>query len=300
MDWYKLSRNWFDWCFENPEKISPNHSAIYFFAIEHCNRLGWKEKFWFPTQMAMDALGIKKHETYIRYFNDICEWGFFILIQKSTNQYSANIISLSTAIPKKGKALDKAFLKHRGKQIESIGESNRSINKQVTNKPETKKQILGSAPKTRGSARGTPQVVHEVHPNQTQLNQNKELYSKNEELNSAITEWVEYKKERKEWYKPTWLKSFITQCHSHTPDSVIEQMQSAMSSWWKWVVWEKCIKIPYIDTRFDFSDPDTYDPDLWRNELEKNPKLWEQLKYQNEPIYRKFKIQIEYFNSLLS
>lgn len=85
----------------------------------------------------MDALGIKKHETYIRYFNDICEWGFFILIQKSTNQYSANIISLSTAIPKKGKALDKAFLKHRGKQIESIGESNRSINKQVTNKPET-------------------------------------------------------------------------------------------------------------------------------------------------------------------
>lgn len=137
MDWYKLSRNWFDWCFENPEKISPNHSAIYFFAIEHCNRLGWKEKFWFPTQMAMDALGIKKHETYIRYFNDIVEWGFFILVQKSTNQYSANIISLSTAIPKNGKALDKAFLKHRGKQTESIGESNRSIDKQVTIKPET-------------------------------------------------------------------------------------------------------------------------------------------------------------------
>lgn len=137
MDWYKLSRNWFDWCFENPEKISPNHSAIYFFAIEHCNRLGWKEKFWFPTQMAMDALGIKKHETYIRYFNDIVEWGFFILVQKSTNQYSANIISLSTAIPKKGKALDKAFLKHRGKQTKPIGESNRSIDKQVTSKQET-------------------------------------------------------------------------------------------------------------------------------------------------------------------
>jgi hypothetical protein len=40
MNGYDLSRNFFDWCFENPEKVSPNHSAIYFFAIEHCNRWG--------------------------------------------------------------------------------------------------------------------------------------------------------------------------------------------------------------------------------------------------------------------
>jgi len=74
---YDLSRSWFDWCFENPDLVSPNHSAIYFFAIEHCNRLGWKDKFGFPTQMTMDAIGIKKHQTYIRYFEDLCEWGFF-------------------------------------------------------------------------------------------------------------------------------------------------------------------------------------------------------------------------------
>jgi len=84
---YDLSRNFFDFCFENPELISPNHSAIYFFAIEHCNRLGWKRKYGFPTQMAMDAIGIKKHSTYIRYFNDLVEWGFFELMQKSQNQY---------------------------------------------------------------------------------------------------------------------------------------------------------------------------------------------------------------------
>lgn len=39
MDVFKLSRNFFDWSFENPELITPTHSAIYFFAIEHCNRL---------------------------------------------------------------------------------------------------------------------------------------------------------------------------------------------------------------------------------------------------------------------
>jgi len=136
---YELSRNWFDWSFENPEKISPNHSAIYFFAIEHCNRLGWKEKFGFPTQMVMDAIGIKKHQTYIKYFNDLVDWGFFNLVQKSTNQYSANIISIKCATPKNGKALDKAFIKHRTKQTEtngqSTGQSNSSVDKQLTNKP---------------------------------------------------------------------------------------------------------------------------------------------------------------------
>lgn len=126
---YELSRNWFDWCFENPEKITPNHSAIYFFAIEHCNRLGWKTKFGFPTQMVMDAIGIKKHQTYIKYFNDLVEWGFLNLVQKSANQYSANIISLISAKPKSGKALDKAMINHAAKQIQSNGQSNSSIDK---------------------------------------------------------------------------------------------------------------------------------------------------------------------------
>jgi hypothetical protein len=132
---YDLSRVWFDWCFDNPEKINPNHTAIYFFAVEHCNRLGWKEKFGFPTQMSMDAIGIKKHSTYIKYFYDLCEWGFFKLIQKSTNQYSANIISLVSAMPKNGKALGKAIAKHGAKQTQSMGQSKRSIDKPLNQEP---------------------------------------------------------------------------------------------------------------------------------------------------------------------
>lgn len=123
MNGYELSHNWFDFCFENPEKINPTHTAIYFFAIEHCNRMGWKTKFGFPTQMAMDALGISKHSTYIKYFNDLVEWGFLILVQKSSNQYSSNIISLNFALPKKGKALAKAIVKHGEKHSGSEGES---------------------------------------------------------------------------------------------------------------------------------------------------------------------------------
>jgi hypothetical protein len=145
---YDLSRNWFDFCFENPELIKPLHTAIYFFAIEHCNRLGWKRKFGFPSQMTMDAIGVKKYQTYIKCFNDIIDWGFFELVQKSKNQYSANIICLISALPKNGKALDKAIIKHGVKQGQSTGQSTGqskdSINKQVTNKPinqQTNKQV---------------------------------------------------------------------------------------------------------------------------------------------------------------
>jgi hypothetical protein len=102
---YELSRNWFDFCFENTDLITPTHTAVYFFCIEHCNRLGWKSKFGLPTQMAMEAIGVKNWRTYTKAFNDIVDWGFIKIIQKSKNQYSSNII----AIVKNTKALPKAI-----------------------------------------------------------------------------------------------------------------------------------------------------------------------------------------------
>lgn len=138
MNGYELSRKWFDWAFENPEKISPNHSALYFFAIEHCNRLGWREKFGFPTEMAKDAIGIKSYTTYIKTLNDLVNWGFIIMIERSKNQYSSNIIALSNFDKALDKALDKAIINHVVKQEESTCESIVSINKQLTTKPKTK------------------------------------------------------------------------------------------------------------------------------------------------------------------
>jgi hypothetical protein len=144
MNSYELSRNWFDWSFENPELISPTHTAIYFFAIEHCNRLGWKDKFGFPSQMAMDAIGVRKHQTFTKHFTDLVEWGFIGLVQKSKNQYSANIISLISAKPKNGKALDKALVRHGAKHGQSTGQSMDSIDKQETIEPINKETNTGA------------------------------------------------------------------------------------------------------------------------------------------------------------
>lgn len=138
---YNISRSWFNFCFDNPEKIKPIHTAIYLFAMEHCNRLGWKEKFGFPSQMAMEAIGVKSWHVYIKAFNQLIEWGFFILIERSKNQYSSNIIALSYFNKAPNKALDKALTKHSSKQVQSTQQSIDSIIKQINNKQINKEQI---------------------------------------------------------------------------------------------------------------------------------------------------------------
>ncbi len=133
MNSYELSRKFWDFAFENPDRIKPIHSAIYFFAIEHCNRLGWKEKFGLPSQMVMEAIGVKNWRTYSQGLNELIDFGFIKLLEKSSNQYSSNIIAIVNFTKADTKALDKALQKHGTKQGQSIV----SIDKQETNKQET-------------------------------------------------------------------------------------------------------------------------------------------------------------------
>ena len=126
---YELSRNWFNFCFDNPELIKPTHTAIYFFAIEHCNRLGWKEKFGFPSQMVMEAIGVKNWRTYSKALIEIVDFGFIKMIEISKNQYSSNIIAIVKKHKAPTKALDKALLKHSTNHSQSTV----SIDKQYNN-----------------------------------------------------------------------------------------------------------------------------------------------------------------------
>lgn len=197
MNGYDLSRAWFNFSFENPEKIKPIHGAIFFFAIEHCNRLGGKEKFGFPSQMTMDAIGIKKYQTYGKALNDLAEWGFITFIEKSKNQYSANIISIN-AVPKKakarGKALDKATIKHGAKQGRSIGQGTVSINKPINQEP----------------------INQELLPPNPQGGLPKKFNFKNELLDlgangKLVDEWLKIRRSKKGVNSKKALEDFITE-----------------------------------------------------------------------------------------
>jgi hypothetical protein len=133
MNIFELNRTFWDFAFSNPEKIKPNHCAIYYFALEHCNRLGWKEKFGFPTSMVLEATGIKSYSVYKKTFDDLVSFGFFIVIEYSKNQYSSNIIALKENNKALDKALDKALIKHKTKQRESIDSIDKQLNKEQEN-----------------------------------------------------------------------------------------------------------------------------------------------------------------------
>jgi len=185
---YDLSRAWFDFCFSNPEKIKPNHTALYFFCIEHCNRLGWKDKFGLPTTMAKEAIGVHSYNTYIATLNDLIDFGFIKLIQKSTNQHSTNIIALSNFNKALDKALDKALIKHATKQSESTQQSIDSIIIQLTKyKGQLTKEQLSEIKKLLPKDK-KEDVVFDMS-----------FVANN--FAEAFNLWIEYKKEIKDMYQ---------------------------------------------------------------------------------------------------
>ena len=145
MNGYELSRQWFDFSFENTEKVNPNHTAMYFFAIDLCNKLGWTKNFSFPASMVMTAMGIKSYHTYKKTLDDLVEWGFFEMVQRSKNQYTANIIALSKNNKAQYKALDKATQMHGTKQAQSKDSINKPLN-QETKKPLNSRARLFGVP----------------------------------------------------------------------------------------------------------------------------------------------------------
>ena len=125
---YELSKDFFNFMYENPNIANPTSTALYFFIIEHSNRMGWKQVFRLPTSMAMDAIGIKNYKTYIKALNILIDTGFIRMVEKSKNQYSANIIALVKNTKALTKALTKASTKHMAKQVQSTVSIDKLLN----------------------------------------------------------------------------------------------------------------------------------------------------------------------------
>jgi len=91
---YNLSREWFNFKIENPEKTRPFHTELLFYIIDLWNRVGQKEKFNLPTFYTMEMLGIGSRSTLYNGLKDLENWGFITTITESRNQKQARIISI--------------------------------------------------------------------------------------------------------------------------------------------------------------------------------------------------------------
>ena len=128
MNSYELSTNWFEFSFQNPDKIKPLHTALYFYTIEKCNKMGWKQKFGIPTDQAMEAIGVKNYKTYIKGLLDLVDFGFIKIHQRSKNAYTANIIEVVKNTKVTTNAHTKAGQMHTPKQVQSTVSINKHIN----------------------------------------------------------------------------------------------------------------------------------------------------------------------------
>jgi hypothetical protein len=134
---YHYQKAWFDFAFENPDVVSPSHTAMYLWFVELNNRMGWAEKFASPASQTMAAIGLKSYNTYKKVMNELIGFGFIKVVTASSNQYTACIIALSNIDKAQYKALDKAVTKHCTKQGESTVQSIDSVIKGETVNNET-------------------------------------------------------------------------------------------------------------------------------------------------------------------
>lgn len=143
---YYFTKIWFDFACQNPDKVTPSHTAMYLWFVELNNRMGWAEKFASPASQAMQYTGMKSYNTYKKIFDELVDMGFILVITQSKNQFTACIIALSKFDKAHNKALDRAKPKmpHQNlkeqlpKQVESTIQTIDSIIKEENNKPENK------------------------------------------------------------------------------------------------------------------------------------------------------------------
>ena len=95
MNGYQLTRNWYNYKFDNPEKVRHIHSDMYFYIVDLWNRLGQKEKIGLPTAVTMEALGIGSYNTYKKALAQLIEFGFISEVSEAKNQHQSRVIALS-------------------------------------------------------------------------------------------------------------------------------------------------------------------------------------------------------------
>jgi len=139
MNGYDLTRYWYNYKFENPDKVKAIHSDMYFYIVDLWNRLGQKEKFGLPTMITMENLSIGSRNTYYKVINDLCDFGFIKMVSESKNQHQSRIIAISKNEQASNQALEQAHIQASNQAREQALEQttehiDKQLNKEQLNK----------------------------------------------------------------------------------------------------------------------------------------------------------------------
>lgn len=137
MNGYNLIRAWYNYKFENPQKVKAKHSDFYCYLVDQWNRLGQKDNFGLPTSYTMECLNFGSYNTYKKTLDELVEFGFVKVVTDSKNQHQSKIVALSNIDKALDKALDKATIKAPD---EAPDKALDTITKQLNNITKNKEQ----------------------------------------------------------------------------------------------------------------------------------------------------------------
>lgn len=202
MNGYELSHNYHDWAANNRTIVKPTVSALYFFLIETCNRLGWKKEFSISAKECMEMIGVSSYNTFKSAFDVLCEHGFVTVIKKACNHYQANIITLSNINKVNNRVSDKVA----DKVSTEYSESNCDIHKTIKTNETIKTNREGK------SKRFTKPTIEEIKAfiEEESLNVDAEHFFNYYESNGWIvgrTPMKNWKATIRNWSKKEWNKS---------------------------------------------------------------------------------------------
>jgi hypothetical protein len=239
MTGYDLSRQWFDFAFENPDKVSGNHSALYWWAIELNNRLGWVNKFGMPTDVAMTACGIRSYKTYSKIFDDLVSWGFFDVYQRSKNQFTSNVIALvffTEAMPKQYQSIDQSITNtvptHCSGTVDIIKPLNLKTFKPLnlkTNK-DADRVSVDQDPLLEEKNKPPSKVARKVSPAFDALNVD---LPHADQFASTWAEWVSHRKQKKSPLTEVSVKKQLEFLSCYTEKVAIEIILTSITSGWQ-------------------------------------------------------------------
>ena len=79
-------------------------------------------------------------------------------------------------------------------------------------------------------------------------------------LSDAVRDWINYKKERRETYKPVGLRNLLSQvehqANEHGKQAVMDVIRLSMSNGWKGIIWDRIPKAEPRGISNPFLDPD--------------------------------------------
>lgn len=154
--------------------------------------------------------------------------------------------------------------------------------KQTGSKPEANRKRTGS--KENAEAIGTPKQEKEKEQEQDKdkeqmLSPLPPLQGMGKHLQDSFSQWLSYKRERREPYKPTGLQALESQVRNNAnvygEDAVANLIQECMANGWRGIIWDRLHqgrsgKSPGMTNQSCFCASDFDDMDRMLAELEQN------------------------------